>query len=90
MIARCYGWDDDYIESLSAPVFFDYLMAVDLIECREILKGFKVADWPNMKVADRKNAFKEIEKIAYPRHLKPKKSFKDSDLAEMLGVKKNG
>ncbi len=90
-MASCYGWTNEYIEALPSDVFHEYLLAVELVESREMLRGFSVADWPNMKKNDRAKLLKSVNDKAYPSHLRPKRKFDNAELAKLLkGSKADG
>lgn len=46
----------------------DYWQAVTILQAQEALIQMKIADYPNMKKADRQKLHKELHKKAYPKN----------------------
>jgi hypothetical protein len=58
---------------------------ITMIEAQEMLKSFKVMDWPNQKKNKRGEIHKDLFKKAYPSSINKKKSIKPEDLQRLLG-----
>lgn len=58
---------------------------ITMIEAQEMLKSFKVMDWPQQKKAKRTDIHKELFLQAYPKSINKRKSIKQEDLQRILG-----
>lgn len=58
---------------------------ITMIEAQEQLKAMTIADWPNMKKAQRQKLHKDLFRQAFPRALKQKNIIELSDLQKVLG-----
>lgn len=70
---------------MSSHCFSSYLLAIDVLDSREVLRLCTAADWPNLKPKDRKDLHKRLSKAASP--VKPaRKPIESNELASIFGV----
>jgi len=59
-------------------------LAIEILESREVLRGFSVADWPNMDAKGRARSHKDFSNLAYPKHLRPRKIYSNEELGKLI------
>jgi predicted DNA-binding transcriptional regulator YafY len=85
LLAHWYGWTLEEILNLTPDDFSAFLLAIDVLESRQVLRACTAADWPNLKSQDRARTLRYLQKSANPVATRAKK-LSTKDLAEMAGV----
>jgi hypothetical protein len=59
--------------------FEDFYREIDTLEAQEMLRGFQVSTYPNLKDESRSKLYKSVRKIAFPNEKQKIVSFDDID-----------
>lgn len=71
--------------SLDVITAEDYWNAITILEAQEMLIKFKIQDWSQMKDADRKKLFRQVDLMAYPKkQAQGGKKVSNKELMEIL------
>ena len=65
-MAKAFGWTDEEISRLEFGKIKQYLLALDALDHREMLREMKIAEYPEMKLAQKRSMHNDIYKAAYP------------------------
>lgn len=79
-----YGFSVAELESLDVQRFESYWQAIDIIEAQAALNFFKVSTLPNRSKEIQTADLRNLENVAYPRHLYPRKSTSLQELDRMI------
>jgi len=64
MMARFYGWTDEYIDNLPSPKFESYWLGIEVVESREAMIFMEGVTYPHLdKREDRKKMFSSKQRI---------------------------
>lgn len=66
MVARFYGWTDEYINDMPSDKFSMYRRGMEVLTAQEALMALKISCAPNMKKDARERLFNRLGKAANP------------------------
>lgn len=85
MLLRFYNgaFTSDYVDNMPYNLFEQYWNAIRIIESRETLSQFTVADFPHLKSGKRKEIYNKVQACLKQESITAKST---EDIARMLGA----
>jgi len=82
-VARFYGWTDDYMNSMDASTFEEYVLAMESLEARESMSMISNISYPEMKKSSQQKLARDLRIQSKKNIDMPRRELTEKDLQAM-------